>query len=138
MWALIAAGLALAAPPPRDELGRVRTAAGLAGPDWGIWGDLSLNAAQRVALRGGAALAFDGPATAYGLLELTAGPYWLQPFVAGGGALQAPPLDWSAPSLGWRVEAGGMVLIRWGAGLRLSAVTDGRALQALGGGYLEW
>jgi len=138
MWALIAAGLALAAPPPRDEVGRVRTAAGLAAPGWGLWGDASVNAGQRVALRGGAELAFGGPAAAYGLLELTAGPYWLQPLLAGGATLPLPPPDWRAPIPGWRVEAGGLILIRWGAGLRLTAVTDGRALQGRAGGYLEW
>ncbi len=138
MWALIV-GLALAAPPPSAEVGRVRTSGGLAGPDWGVWGDLSANFAEKSALRGGLEARFIDPrAGASAMLEQAVGPYWVQGFAAGGGTLIQALGGPLAPQLGWRAEVGTRFLFRWGVGMKLAAASDGERVDGRLGMYLEW
>ncbi len=143
MSLILLAAAALAAAPPRAEVGRVHTSAGLAGPAWGLWGDLSVNATQRVAVRGGADLRFVSnlpPADLFLLGELQLGPYWLSPWVAGGAVLGWEPnrtlVDGLVP--GWRAELGVRGLIRWGTGVQVAVATDGARVEGRVGGTLAW
>ena len=77
---------------------------------------------------------------ALGMLEVAVGPYWIQPYLAGGATLEVePPLaPLPLPSPGLRAETGLRALIRWGTGLQLAMATDGHRLDARVGTYLEW
>jgi len=132
MW-LILAAVALAGAPPRDELGRVRSSAGLAAPTWGVWGDLSINAAQRLALRTGLELPIPAELPkSYGLAEVLLGPYWFEAFVGGGATASLQD------GLGWRVDAGVRPLIRWGMGFELAATWDGDLPTGRAGVWMAW
>lgn len=145
----MATALALAAPPPRDELGRVRTLGGVTGPDWGLWGDLSANVGQRVAVRAGSSAHLPTPdLRAQVLLEVQVGSYGLHGFGAAGPGvrLDLEPLGLVPLARG---ELGLRALIRWGLSVQLAAGAVGPAPGAPGsiedvqldgrlGGVLEW
>jgi hypothetical protein len=132
MWVILLA-TALAGAPPRDEIGRVRTSAGMAGPGWGVWGDFSVNPAQRLAFRGGLELPIPLELPrAYGLAEILVGPYWLEGFFGGGGTLALQD------GLGWRVEAGIRPLIRWGTGIEFAVTWDGDLPNGRVGAWMAW
>lgn len=38
-----AADMGLSKAPPMDEVGRLRATGGVVGPQWGLWGDMSVN-----------------------------------------------------------------------------------------------
>ncbi|MBT3221801.1 MAG: hypothetical protein HN348_22205 [Proteobacteria bacterium] len=140
MWLIFLTWSVLAAPPPMDEVGRLRTTGGVVGPQWGLWGDMSVNTFQRLALRAGTEVRFVHPAVgAHLMVEAWAGPYWFQPLLAAGGTLTVNLRPQPVLQPGWRVETGFRALVRWGAGIKATvALNRGLSVEGRVGGYLEW
>jgi len=124
--------------PPTSEAGRVRTTAGIAGPDWALWGDLAVHLVDPIALRGGLEVPLSSPLAASLLAELNVGPYRLRGFAAGGVVAQAPVELQSLSQLSWRAEAGARVLIRWGMGVCAAATLEPGVVGGRTGAWMEW
>jgi hypothetical protein len=139
MWLMLAEESAMAAGPPVSEYGRIRTGGGVfahPGPTVGLWGDLAADLGSHLALRG----SLETPTsldrvTASALGELWAGPWRLRLFAAGG---PTATLSLHAdPALGWRVEAGARVVVRWGFGfVAAGGYADGPNARL--GAWTEW